>query len=1039
MSVVVAIVVAIAILNSAVGLPLPEFFNFGPNFGDQSLPTGNNASMTVALSQPLPFYGQRRDFLTIQTDGRLDLLTPGQASSASIYAFSADVDTSSRGHVFYRQSIEVPDLDMASNLLQATGFPSIQPTSLVIVTWFYVGYFDNHDDRTNTFQCVLATDGNSSFALLLYADGLIEWTTGDNDGGIGGLGGDPADVGFINDDRTNKFLIPASNTSEIINVDVLSNVGIPGQWIFQIDGENISFVDPGCGNDPCDINAVCTDLPLGFTSCECNIGYTGNGFTCTNASIGGGVPPVVFIGFDMPSYSVAEDATAVTVNITASGLPGNESVYVVVYTSDGTAEAGRDYDGIVRIPVFAGSGDGVETIDIPIINDDALECIEFFYLQLITPLDFVEFTTNNATVTILSDDDATVSLQMPADLAEGNMIYINICANLTDIPGEGLECDVVVELSATNGTKAIIGEDVSVPAPFNIVFPAGTLADTSACANLHIIEDDRLEGDHDFVVSIDSTSPMISTGTPTSVTVTILDNEDATVSLQMPANITEGDTVEICADLTDIPAGGLECDVVVELSTTDGAKAIAGEDFMRPDFFNITFDATNSSANTSACVSVPIIDDDSLEGDHDFVVAIDSTSPMISTGTTTSVTVTILDNEVATVSMEQTEYTFNENSGTGSVCAEIIVPAGGLECGVIATLTLTDGTRATVDMDYSAANPLNVVFPAGSSISGSTACADVNITDDAALESDHFFTVTVTGLELNPGGAYSGLMIGTPSSARINIIDNEDAQVFMAQNEYIFSEGLIPLFTLVCVEILTPAEGLEINLLATLNVTDGFKAVRDVDFTADNPLRVGFPPGFTSGMIACVTITLEDDFILEGDHSFTVGIASTDPTVTIAMPSFAVVNIVDNEVATVTMATDEYTFDEDNGTVSVCAEIMAPADGLECDVIATLTLTDGSKATRDVDYSAADPLSVTFPAVSSVNGTTACANVTIIDDAALEGNHSFTVTVSSLELSPGGEYSGLEIGTPSSATINIIDNDGIVWSKQSSRNTWCYR
>ena len=45
--------------------------------------------------------------------------------------------------------------------------------------------------------------------------------------------------------------------------------------------------------------------------------------------------------------------------------------------------------------------------------------------------------------------------------------------------------------------------------------------------------------------------------------------------------------------------------------------------------------------------------------------------------------------------MEQTEYTFNENSGTGSVCAEIIVPAGGLECDVIATLTLTDGTRAS--------------------------------------------------------------------------------------------------------------------------------------------------------------------------------------------------------------------------------------------------------------------------------------------------------------------------------------------------------
>ena len=49
----------------------------------------------------------------------------------------------------------------------------------------------------------------------------------------------------------------------------------------------------------------------------------------------------------------------------------------------------------------------------------------------------------------------------------------------------------------------------------------------------------------------------------------------------------------------------------------------------------------------------------------------------------------------ATVSMETNEYTFEEDNGTVSVCAEIIVPAGGLECDVIATLTLTDGTRAS--------------------------------------------------------------------------------------------------------------------------------------------------------------------------------------------------------------------------------------------------------------------------------------------------------------------------------------------------------
>ena len=43
----------------------------------------------------------------------------------------------------------------------------------------------------------------------------------------------------------------------------------------------------------------------------------------------------------MPNYSVAEGAAFVTVNINATGLPGNLSTYVVVYTSDGTAE-GQD-------------------------------------------------------------------------------------------------------------------------------------------------------------------------------------------------------------------------------------------------------------------------------------------------------------------------------------------------------------------------------------------------------------------------------------------------------------------------------------------------------------------------------------------------------------------------------------------------------------------------------------------------------------------------------------------------------------------------
>ena len=35
---------------------------------------------------------------------------------------------------------------------------------------------------------MLATDGMETYAIFLYADGEIQWTTGDADGGTNGLG-----------------------------------------------------------------------------------------------------------------------------------------------------------------------------------------------------------------------------------------------------------------------------------------------------------------------------------------------------------------------------------------------------------------------------------------------------------------------------------------------------------------------------------------------------------------------------------------------------------------------------------------------------------------------------------------------------------------------------------------------------------------------------------------------------------------------------------------------------------------------------------
>ena len=95
--------------------------------------------------------------------------------------------------------------------------------------------------QVNTFQCVLVTTVTDSFVILLFADGEIQWTTGDASGGVDGLGGTEAVVGINGGDGINFITIPESMTPSIINIAQTSNVGIPGMWIFQVGNGKLLY------------------------------------------------------------------------------------------------------------------------------------------------------------------------------------------------------------------------------------------------------------------------------------------------------------------------------------------------------------------------------------------------------------------------------------------------------------------------------------------------------------------------------------------------------------------------------------------------------------------------------------------------------------------------------------------------------------------------------------------------------------------------------------------------------------------------------
>eukprot|EP00731_Ephydatia_muelleri_P007444 Em0003g1692a len=96
----------------------------------------------------------------------------------------------------------------------------------------------------NTFQCILVASNAASFVIFLYADGLIQWTTGDASGGSNGLGGTQAQIGFNAGDSINYANVPGSRTPVVINITSASNILVPGQWIYAVHEFRISSVVP---------------------------------------------------------------------------------------------------------------------------------------------------------------------------------------------------------------------------------------------------------------------------------------------------------------------------------------------------------------------------------------------------------------------------------------------------------------------------------------------------------------------------------------------------------------------------------------------------------------------------------------------------------------------------------------------------------------------------------------------------------------------------------------------------------------------------
>ena len=139
-----------------------------------------------------------------------------------ISPFWSDINTLVGGQIYFRESFCPLDFNQAKNEIANIYSTTFNPLRLYVTTWDQVAAYGGSSSQNNTFQLVMATDGNLSF--LIYNFGSMTWPN--NQFSMNAFFGHNAG------DNVNFYSNPNSFTNNIISVSSQSNVNIPGKWIF---------------------------------------------------------------------------------------------------------------------------------------------------------------------------------------------------------------------------------------------------------------------------------------------------------------------------------------------------------------------------------------------------------------------------------------------------------------------------------------------------------------------------------------------------------------------------------------------------------------------------------------------------------------------------------------------------------------------------------------------------------------------------------------------------------------------------------------
>ena len=486
---------------------------------------------------------------------------------------------------------------------------------------------------------------------------------------------------------------------------------------------------------------------------------------------------------------------------------------------------------------------------------------------------------------------------------------------------------------------------------------------TTVTGTITTKQDDDTD-DETFTVALGTLPPEVTPGSTTSVTVTISDDDATvpTVSLSVSRNpVAEGSSVTVTVTLS----AALASRVFIPLTLTDGT-AESGD--YKADYNNNRIPIR--TGQTSGTGTITTNQDDDTDNET-FTVALGTLPPEVTPGSTTSVEVTITDDDGAPVLSISSPSVAEGDSGTADLAFVVTLTGSTSQQVTVAYADSGTGT-ATSGEDYTAVTAGTLTFAAGDTAKTVT----VTVTADTVDEPNE---TVVLQLSSASNATLSG---GAATLDGTGTIVDDDATVptvSLSVSRNPVAEGSSVTVTV------TLSAALASRVFIPLTLTDG--TAESGDYKADyNNNRIPIRTGQTSGT-GTITTNQDDD---TDNETFTVALGTLPPEVTPGSTTSVEVTITDDDVTvpTVSLSVSPNPVPE-GSSVTVTAMLSAT---LASDVSIPVWLVDDTAEAGD--RGALDSITISSGQASGT-GTIATAQDDDIDDelfAVVLGEPPETVT-----------------------------------------------